>query len=318
MNGEKSKIKNKSIGPILTVLLSIIFIYSFYKPYTVDFISEKKESEATSTISVVIAGDMMLDRNVRNTINKIGFEEYFNGVKDLIQGADIAIANLEGAMTTNVSITAAPYYSKELVFTFDPAMAPALADLGFDILGLANNHSYNFGVSGLESTRRYIGSAGMLYYGDPFNKDEISTVIVKDGIRIGIVGFHEFYYINFDKVIAEINRLRSEVDVLIITPHWGKEYDWNPTSLETKLAYQFIDAGADAVIGAHSHVVGKIDVYKSKRIYYSLGNFAFDQYFSKATSEGLVVMMEIEKKDSEIHIKYIDIPIKIERDGIKI
>ncbi len=94
----------------------------------------------------------MLDRNVRNKIGVIGFDAFFAGVKDLISDADIAVGNLEGPFTPYPSKTAS-LVDKQLTFTFDPKLAPKLADLGFDILGLANNHTLNFGQEGLNMTR---------------------------------------------------------------------------------------------------------------------------------------------------------------------
>ncbi len=223
----------------------------------------------------------------------------------------------EGTFTSNNSLTAG-IKTNILRFTFDPALAPGLADIGFDILGLANNHSLNFGREGLETTRRYIGSAGMFYYGDPDNKNEISTIITKDGISVGLIGFHEFSYANFNNVYAEIARLRPLVDLLIVSPHWGIEYDTRPTEKMIKWAHQFIDDGADVVIGAHPHVVGEIEEYKDRRIYYSLGNFAFDQYFSQATMAGLAVMIDIDKSDKSLNVNYTNVPIQIDRDGIRV
>lgn len=257
----------------------------------------------------------MLDRNVRNKIGEVGFDTFFAGVKDLVENADIAVANLEGPFTKYPSVTAT-LVSKELRFTFDPALAPKLADLGFDVLGLANNHTLNFGTKGLKETREYLKQAGISYYGEPDNRDELSTVVEKNGIRVGFVGFHEFSYINFDKVIAEIDRIRPDVDVLIVSPHWGVEYQAAPTENMKKWAKLFIDHGADAVIGAHSHVVGDIDEYKGKKIFYSLGNFVFDQYFSEDTMKGLAAQIQVEKsKEGKIDLNYVLIPIKIDRKG---
>lgn len=302
---------------LLSLVVLIIGLVTPFKPsgYTFDpyIASEPK----TSNLKVLFTGDMMLDRNVRNIIDRKGFEYFFGGVKDLIHSADISVTNLEGAFTTNPSITAS-LVSKELLFTFDPKLAPKLADLGFDILGLANNHSYNFGKAGLESTRRYIGSAGMMYYGDPFNKTEVSTIVTKNGIRIGLVGFHEFYYTNFDIILNEISRLKKEVDVLIVTPHWGIEYDVEPSKNVVEWAHKFVDSGADVVIGTHQHVVGTSEVYKGKKIYYSLGNFAFDQYFSKATMGGLVVILDIYKNGEDTSIGFTEIPVYVDREGVRV
>lgn len=318
MNGEINKGRiNWSTLIISAFVIFLAIAFGYYKPRGMNFSSYVAHEEKTTSISVLVVGDVMLDRNVRNIINKIGFDKFFAGVKDMVATPDIAAANLEGTFTTNPSVTAS-LVSKELKFTFDPALSSALADLGFDIMGLANNHSYNFGMTGLESTRRYIGSAGMMYYGDPFNKDEISTVITKNGIRVAFIGFHEFYYSNFDKVMSEIARLRSEVDIIIVSPHWGIEYQKNPTVEMVNWAHQFIDQGADVVIGAHPHIVGNTEVYRDKKIYYSLGNFVFDQYFSKATMEGLAVILDIEKKGDKFNINYNDIPVVVDRDGVRV
>lgn len=322
MNGEEIKKRNNS-RLFLFILISLIIFaciifYGFYQPYKLNLnLNNTNAVPEDSSVKILFVGDIMLDRNVRNLINKNGFDKFFSGVKNLVQSSDIAVANLEGPFTPYPSITA-DLKNKALQFTFDPALAPALADLGFDILGLANNHSMNFGKTGLEMTRRYIGGSGMFYYGDPNNKDEISTIITKNGISVGIIGFHEFTYYNFNNIYLEIARLRPIVDILIVTPHWGIEYDKQPTEKMVEWAHQFIDSGADAVIGTHSHVVGEIEEYKGKKIYYSLGNFAFDQYFSKATMEGLAVEIEAEKINKKINFKYTDIPVRVDKEGVRV
>jgi poly-gamma-glutamate synthesis protein (capsule biosynthesis protein) len=141
---------------------------------------------------------------------------------------------------------------------------------------------------------------------------------VKNGIRIGIVGFHEFSYINFDKVLAEIEKLRSQVDFLIVTPHWGVEYQSKPTEKQRKWAREFIDSGADVVIGTHSHVMGEIEEYNGKKIYYSLGNFAFDQYFSKETMTGMGVQVELKKKGGQIETYYVQKTFEINGKGVRL
>jgi gamma-polyglutamate biosynthesis protein CapA len=314
MNGDK--IKNSLV--VIVILFIIFLVYGFFNPKNINFSSAKNEIfEKRSSAEIVIVGDIMLDRNVRNIIKETGFDEFFKGVKDLISGADLSIGNLEGPFTTYPSVTT-NLKNKELKFTFDPAHAPALAQLGFDILGLANNHTLNFGREGLEMTRRYIGSSGMIYYGDPLNKDEISTIVTKNNIAIGLIGFHEFSYINYDKVLNEIVRLRPLVDVLIVTPHWGEEYQKEPTIKMEEWAHKFIDLGGDAVIGSHPHVVGNKEIYKDKQIYYSLGNFAFDQYFSEETMKGLSLVMNVQKVGKEIEINYLEVPIRVDKKGIDI
>lgn len=314
MSGAKINSKIVTLGVVALVILIGAIWYASSKPK--EFFSKPFEKTSES-VKILIVGDMMLDRNVRNIIDKKGFISFFSGVKDVVRNADIAVANLEGPFTTFPSVTAS-LQNKALQFTFDPNLAPALADLGFDVLGLANNHTLNFGSAGLEMTRRYIGTAGMAYYGDPNNRGEISTVITKNGIKVGFVGFHEFTYFNFDKIFAEVARLRPEVDILIVSPHWGVEYQKEPTEKMVQWAHQFIDLGADTVIGAHSHIVGNTEEYQGKKIFYSLGNFAFDQYFSEATMSGLGVIIEVEKNKEKFDLKYKEIPIRVDREGVRV
>ncbi|MEK7184564.1 MAG: CapA family protein [Patescibacteria group bacterium] len=318
MNG---KLKIDRIHKIVVAisLFIAISVSGFFYIYKTDktFSYNAKKGVDYSQVKILIFGDMMLDRNVSNNIKRIGFDKFFAGMKDMITDADIAVVNLEGPFTDYPSITTS-LKNRALQFTFDPTLAPKLAELGFDILGLANNHTLNFGKSGLEQTRRYIGNAGMIYYGEPFNKDEISTIITKNGIKIAFVGFHEFNYINFENIFAEIKKLRPDVDILIVTPHWGVEYQKEPTVKMTELAQSFIDSGADMVIGAHPHIIGDIGIYKGKKIYYSLGNFVFDQYFSEETMKGLAVIIDIKKVNNEIGIDYTDISTRIDRDGVRV
>lgn len=311
MSGRKNR--SKIIIGIITIILAGLVFYASRFSSISTFTSPLSILKPTQEISIVIVGDIMLDRNVRNKINAMGFDTFFAGVKDLISDADIAVGNLEGPFTPYPSKTAS-LVSKELTFTFDPALAPKLADLGFDIFGLANNHTLNFGKEGLDMTREYLRKAGIWYYGEPNNKDELSVVIEKNGIKVGFVGFHEFSYINFDKVVSEIDKIRPEVDILIVSPHWGPEYKTAPSENMKKWAHEFIDHGADAVIGAHPHVAADIEEYKGKKIFYSLGNFVFDQYFSEGTMKGLAVLMTVEENRE---IEYELINIRIDREGVR-
>lgn len=323
MNG-KEKIINRVIY-LTFIMIALMSFWAYIKDasFNKDFLSPESislnlrydGSDNNRKASILVLGDMMLDRNVRNTIDEIGFDDFFSGVKDLISRPDIAVANLEGPFTPYQSVTA-DLRNKALQFTFDPALTPKLSKFGFDVFDLANNHTMNFGSAGMAYTRSYIKESGMEYYGDPNNKREISYVSEKNGLKIGFVGFHEFSYVNFDKVFDEIKRLRPEVDVLVITPHWGIEYEKIPTDKIRELAHKFIDLGADMVVGSHSHVVGEIENYKNKKIYYSLGNFVFDQYFSEDTMNGLGVMIFAEKDAlGHIRLSYENIPINITSSG---
>ena len=225
-------------------------------------------------------------------MNKYGSDYPFKNIHELLKNDDIVLANLEGPITSNPSKTINKN-NAPLQFTFSTTTALLLKNEGITMFGLANNHTLNFGNAGLEETKKHLAENNLDYFGDPSNIGEISIVKEINGMKIGFVGYHEFSYKNYDKIISEITRLRPITDFLIVSAHWGIEYNKNYTQDQQNKAHQFIDAGADLVLGAHPHVVEPVEIYKNKHIFYSLGNFIFDQDFSYATTHGLAVRITI-------------------------
>ncbi len=262
--------------------------------------------EKTHTVNLFIFGDMMLDRGVRERMVKYGEEYPFTNIKSLLSGHDIVVGNLEGSFTDFESKTVGRL-NAPLTFTFDPTVIPTLKNLGFTHFSLANNHSANFGEDGLAQSRQYLSKNEIGYFGDPYNVDELSKVVEVNGIKIGFVGFHEFAYKSLDLVLAEITKVKKVADLVIVFPHWGAEYNIKSINNQRDLAHTFIDAGADVVMGAHPHVIEPIEVYKDKPIFYSLGNFVFDQDFSFNTTHGLTVELIYTKAKSTYRL----IPISI-------
>ncbi len=260
-------------------------------------------------------GDLMLDRGVRKAIDKNTPFYPFVPITRFLNGNDITLANLEGGFTDFAPKRLEP---EGIAFTFDPSLAAVLSRLGFNIFGLANNHSRDFGASGFHQTQKYLESAEISYFGDWANVDQISVVKTVRGMRIGFVGYHALSRQGFDIVLQETRRLRSEADVLVAVTHWGVEYKPYASADQQKEARQLIDAGADLVLGGHPHVIQPIEIYKGKPIFYSLGNFVFDQTFSAETMEGLAVgavfyehsasyyLFPIESRDLQTHLQSYD------------
>jgi poly-gamma-glutamate synthesis protein (capsule biosynthesis protein) len=99
---------------------------------------------------------------------------------------------------------------------------------------------------------------------------------------------------SFERAIEEIKNIRAQVDIVVFCPHWGTEFKIGDPGQKIRAeAYKLIDAGADLIVGGHPHVVQDSETYKGKKIYYSLGNFIFDQYFQKETMEGLGIEVTI-------------------------
>jgi len=243
---------------------------------------------------ILLFGDMMLDRGVREQININGQEYPFNLIKDFISGNDLVVANAEGPFTSFDSLTLGKI-NAPLNFTFDPTILPTIKNLGFTLLGQANNHTLNFGLDGFAQSKASIAEAGLNYFGDPSNKDGISYVEEINGEKIGFVGYNEFSYEGKDNIISTIQQIRNQVSFLIIYAHWGVEYSSDFSKSQQKTAHDFIDAGADVVVGMHPHVIEPIEFYKNKPIFYSIGNFIFDQKQDK-TTEGLAIKILLNKE----------------------
>lgn len=238
--------------------------------------------------SILFVGDIMLDRSVARHAAAASPTALFAGVLDLFMTADARVANLEGAITQNPSV--AQLDNTILHFTFDPFLAEAaLRPLALSAVSLANNHTYDFYRAGYEATQGYLEAWGIKPFGHPYNTSSLSATIEVRGLQFCLVGYHSLYISSTAEVVGEIMRLKPLCHKVIVFPHWGEEYEPVAHEEQVSAARLFVDAGADLVVGAHPHVVQNVETYKGKAIFYSLGNFMFDQDFSWATTHGLAV-----------------------------
>jgi len=269
--------------------------------------SDKKDT------TILVFGDMMLDRLVRQKINENGTGYPFSLIHELLSGNDIVFANAEGSFTNFNSITIGKL-SAPLEFTFDPKMLPILKNLGFTLLGQTNNHSLDFGENGFTESLAAIKAAGIDYVGDPTNKNIVPYVKEINGEKIAFIGYSEFAYQGLDNVLAAIRQAKKEFSYIIVYGHWGTEYNFGFTVSQQKAARAFIDAGADMVFASHPHVIEPLEIYKNKPIFYSLGNFIFDQSSSGPTSDGLAVRVRL--NTNAVQYEIIPIFIKYERASL--
>lgn len=267
-------------------------------------VSAGSDTPPPGKMNMVIVGDIMLDRYVRTTIAKYGAAYPFAAMTKYLR-SDLTIGNLEGPFTTSRSVATV----SRLIFTFDPALARTLKANDFFALSLANNHTLNFGQSGLDNTRRVLRGANMVSFGDPKNRSGFTRVLTINGKKVGLVGYHGLVA-GFDTVLSDVRRLRPKVDTLIVIPHWGNEYQLGINAKTQIQAHQLIDAGADFVFGSHPHVVEPVEIYKKKFIAYSLGNFIFDQDFSTETTQGLMLRLHMVGQKTTIEF----FPVSIAHD----
>ena len=246
-------------------------------------------------ISMLFVGDIMLDRGVKILIKQKGLDYILGDLisHNFFDGYDLIGGNLEGAVTND-----GQYYepTKEFDFAFDPKTVSDLSDYGFTFFNLANNHSNDQGEQGIEETRNNLARLGFDFSGcwDGTISDCSSTIVSIKGKKVGMIGLSMFgTRLNIDETQSIITSLKDETDWIIVNIHWGEEYDVNANKIQREIAHKLVDAGVDAVIGHHPHVTQEVEVYKDKPIFYSLGNFIFDQYFLEETQEGFAVSLNI-------------------------
>jgi len=221
-------------------------------------------------------GDVMFDRGVRNIIENHGRDpfEYIKKDLEIIKKYDVVIANLEGPI---IEMDRALCQQKAYNFQFAPDTPIRLKSVGINMVNIANNHAYDCLSAGYTSTKKYLDEAEIQYIGDK-NLDTSFVIKEIEGKKIVFIGIDE----TVEPVVIKnfyplIKKLKSENDYVVVNVHWGTEYLLAANEAQKNTAYNLIDNGADVIFGHHPHVIEPIEIYKGKAIFYSLGNFVFDQ-----------------------------------------
>ena len=246
--------------------------------------------------TILLTGDMMLNRGVEDLIKQNSVYYPFQRISQLLRGVDIVFGNLEGPVVKNPP----EFPDNSLKFAFNPEVMKGISWAKFNLFSLANNHTLNWGKEGLEETKDWLRKYGINFVGDPLSGSwrELDAYFPSDNSdNIIFLAFNQIFPFlakeeEMIETVKAVKSLNSE-KLLIISLHWGEEYQLTNSLAQQKLAHQIIEAGADLIIGHHPHVVQNIEKYQGKLIFYSLGNFIFDQCFSLETQQGLAVGVEV-------------------------
>jgi AmmeMemoRadiSam system protein B len=268
-------------------------------------------------LTMLFFGDIMLDRHVGDKIKVAGnLDAIFSGLTEsgILGSADLQSANLEGAVTNDGA-----HYppANPIDFAFAPKTVAELKQFGFNYFNIANNHLADQGKNGIIETANNLGELGFDFAGcaDHQTGDCTSKIIERNGYKIGLTGASMVYgSLDEKSLLSQVKMLASSTDLVIAQMHWGTEYQHEANRNQMSLAHQLIDAGADIVIGHHPHVVEGMEIYKDKPIFYSLGNFIFDQYFSTDTQEELGVKISAAGNNYQINL----LPIKSESTRLRL
>jgi poly-gamma-glutamate synthesis protein (capsule biosynthesis protein) len=263
--------------------------------------------------AILFVGDMMFDRSVRTTMEEKGSDYIFSCIDPLLAGADLVVGNLEGPITASSSrsVGSAVGSPDNFTFTFPTSTAALLARHNIRLVSIDNNHIMSFGRAGLAQTKALLAEAGVGYFGDPdaAESERVARIDV-GGIPFSFVNWSDWTSDKTDHTVAQIRAEAESGRVVVAYNHWGDEYVPPPPRVR-ELAHEMADAGAAIVIGGHPHIVQEHELYHGTDIYYSLGNFIFDQYWNDAVSHGLALRVVF----SESGVRSIaEIPVALGRD----
>ena len=277
-------------------------------------------SAAAQELEVILTGDILLDRGVRQVIERHGADHLFtDAIDSVFRSAQVVVGNLECPATKIES----PVF-KRYIFRAEPEWLNTLQRHGFTHLNLANNHSIDQGRKGLMDTRHNIITAGMTPIGAGENMNEASqpVLLASHPRKVWLVpslrlALENYAYLTdqpcvsqepMDSLLTRVRRLKSadSTAIVIVSLHWGGEHTLQPVPRQRLDAHMLIQAGADVLVCHHTHTLQTIEDYHGHMIYYSIGNFIFDQQ-KPINSQACIVRLRIKKDDFTVET----VPIKI-------
>lgn len=254
-------------------------------------IVEEAEEEPVEPATLIFTGDVELSTYVQANYDAAGIDGVASkALRKELKAADITTINNEFAFSDRGTPA-----DKQYTFRVAPHYVSVLNELGVDVAGLANNHTLDYGQDALLDTIQTLNDAGIENTGAGNSMDEAARLVVKDinGVKFGFLACSRVIpYASWDirnvqpglftcydpaELIARTQAAKEQCDYLFVLIHWGVEHTTQLEAYQSQIGQAVIDAGADAVIGAHPHILQGIEYYSGKPIFYSLGNFIFNQ-----------------------------------------
>ncbi len=296
------------------------FLIFTYIAFAGSSVAKVDDNENEFTASFV--GDMMFGRHVNDVINQHGPDFLFKKIKPIFNQSDYVSGNFENpVLLQNEEI-----YEKtpKHIHLFAPKESvQAAKDAGFSIINLANNHMMDYGPVALAETIETFDEADLPHVGAGSNVEEATNIEYSNinGTKVATVGFTDALVAGFsahdftagvaratpENIVPTLQMAEENADLVIVNVHWGVEYNKNPNKRQEEMAHAISDAGADVIVGHHPHVLSDIELYNDTVIFYSLGNFIFDQGWTR-TKDSAIAQYHIDqegKKSVEI------IPLRI-------
>ncbi|MDT3425134.1 poly-gamma-glutamate synthesis protein (capsule biosynthesis protein) [Paenibacillus forsythiae] len=273
-----------------SAIIIVIMLVLYAQEGTGAAASAPNQASASDRVSLVFAGDILLDGYVGDQIAKYGVNYPFLKVAPVLKTADVAFANLETPVSTRGQAA-----DKTFAFRSRPGTLAGLNYAGIDGVTVANNHILDYGQTAMLDTLSFLDKYGIGRTGAGKDMDEAFkpyTRYVK-GKKIAVLGVSRVlsdpsWYAGRNKpgaasaystepLLGKIRQAAKASDFTVVYIHWNQEFKDYPLQASRQLARQMIDSGADLIIGSHSHCLMGVEYYKHKPVYYSLGNFVFNR-----------------------------------------
>ena len=262
-------------------------------------------------VKLLAVGDIMLGdhpvrigHGVRSIMEKRGMKFPFQFVSPFLNSSDIVFGNLESVLSDS-GLNPSRLEQSEL--RGRPIYAKALANAGFTVLSLANNHAMQHGVEAFRETVAALAENKVFCVGVKDQDGRSNTFFwQKNNLKLGLISYslqpehyhqsHPCYALGREEdIISHVKELRAECDIIVVSIHWGEEYLNIPSCEQIKFGRGLADSGANLIIGHHPHVLQGIEKYGESYIAYSLGNFVFDKW-QKRCRESVILECIIDKK----------------------
>lgn len=315
----------KTVSIIIAVLAVIVF--------GAGVVGNALNKNATSSVSEynggklvkgTVVGDMMLGRSITNKGSKNNYKNMFSGVSDLWKDSDYVAGNLECVLLDNASDY--EKNDKEIHINAETKTANVLKENGFTLVSLANNHLADFKAKGVVNTLDTLDKVGLKHVGAGRNLTEAAEYDIQEinGVKIATIAVSDIIPKDFAardskagilttktlKYYQAVKDASEKADLVIANIHWGVEYGMTETEAQQQLARNLINWGVDVVIGSHPHVLQPVEKYGDGIIFYSMGNFVFDQGWSR-TKDSMVLNYYV---DEDGNCSFEITPIRI-KDG---
>lgn len=278
-----------SIAQVVRMLLAMCLVLTSCR-YQASDASSGQNANPDAELTILFTGDVLLDRGVRPIAEREGVEHILSGVSPLFREADAVVINLECPLTDTLSPV-----NKKYIFRADAKWAKDLHEAGVTHAAMANNHTNDQGRRGLQATSQHLAASGItpMGYGCSIEEQLAPVLVEKDGISVAMFNAIMLPIENWCRIdgkpgisqpsadelvhaIAEYKSCHSGYVVAVL--HWGTEFQSTPDIRQRSLAHRLVEAGTDVIIGHHPHVLQPVDTIGSSCVFYSLGNFVFDQH----------------------------------------